>query len=86
MGADKASDNSKLFLIRIWQEGEEGGLSAWRGRVLHVTSGKASSFREWPELVALLTDVLSSISTERPGRGTALRAGAIDGGEDNVNY
>ncbi len=65
MGADKAPNKSRLFLVRLWQErDDEHGEEAWRGRVLHVVSGKAGSFREWPELVNLLTEVLSGTWAE----------------------
>ena len=49
---------SGLFLVRLWQE-EVGGGQEWRGRLLHVTTGKAHSFHDMPELVDLLTSVLA---------------------------
>ena len=44
-----------LFLVRLWdEEGEDPG-KKWGGRLLHVTTGRAHSFQDWPELVRLLT-------------------------------
>ena len=43
-----------LFLVRLWPEAEANSSDEWRGRLLHVTTGKAHSFHDWPELINLL--------------------------------
>ena len=66
MGDGVAPEGSKLFLVRLWQAGEDGDMNSsvnvnvdsdaanWRGRVTHVMSGTAHSFTNWTELIDLL--------------------------------
>lgn len=62
---------SSLFLVRMWEEDIDNRQVEWRGRLLHVVSGKAWSFGDWPELVCLLTSTpmpwLDEVDERRPG-------------------
>jgi hypothetical protein len=49
-----ATTSSHLFLVRLWVEDESSDQPAWCGKVQHVTSGEAHTFRDWPALVSLL--------------------------------
>jgi hypothetical protein len=68
MSPERSAEGSHLFLVRLWQEevgatsGEREGdgqgeraAGRWYGRVQHVLSGEAHTFRDWPTLVDLLT-------------------------------
>lgn len=48
---------SQLFLVRLWTQEEEESDRAewqWHGRVQHILSGEAHTFRDWQSLVDLL--------------------------------
>lgn len=45
---------SSLFTVRVWQEDEGEGETAWRGHVQHVVSGQMRYFQDWPALLEFL--------------------------------
>jgi hypothetical protein len=51
-------ESSYVFLVRLWAEEDTSGAPAWCGKVQHVTSGEAHTFRDWPALVAQLRAML----------------------------
>jgi hypothetical protein len=57
---------SHLFLVRLWAEDAGGGDPAWCGKVQHVTSGEAHTFRDWPALVSLLLTMLPDAPDDLP--------------------
>ncbi|MFZ0545580.1 MAG: hypothetical protein WAM60_09080 [Candidatus Promineifilaceae bacterium] len=44
------------FVVRVWQE---WSLNAprWRGRVIHLQSGKTAAFQNWDQLTAFLANL-----------------------------
>ena len=48
-GEPDGAQSSRLFLLRLWQDG--GG---WRGRLQDLRSGEAWSFAGWQQLIAAL--------------------------------
>jgi hypothetical protein len=52
------AESSYVFLVRLWAEEDTNGIPAWCGKVQHVTSGEAHTFRDWPALVAQLRAML----------------------------
>jgi hypothetical protein len=61
-----ATESSFLFLVRLWAEEDAGGATAWCGKVQHVTSGEAHTFRDWAALVALLRTMLPEAQAAGP--------------------
>ena len=55
------SDQSQLFMVRMWPEPLDDGQVEWRGRVDHVASGEGYPFRHWSRLITSLEKML------RPG-------------------
>ena len=69
-------DESALFLMRLWGDdpstaGEStvapaGTNSAlrpkWRGKLLHVVSGEAQYFSDWPSLLSILQSMFPEVS------------------------
>jgi hypothetical protein len=53
------SDKSYLFMVRVWFEDLGDGKTEWRGQVKHVMSGEVRYFREWPNLVTILQEMLT---------------------------
>jgi len=64
-------DESQLFLVRLWLDGESeagneesGAALTWdsscHGKVQHVLSGKASAFNNWQTLVEHLFEMMPS--------------------------
>ncbi|HOR00185.1 MAG TPA: hypothetical protein PLJ35_15330 [Anaerolineae bacterium] len=53
---------SQLFNLRLWVEDLGDGQTQWRGTVLHALSGDARYFRDWPSLLAFLTNWVPSPS------------------------
>jgi hypothetical protein len=51
---------STLFLVRIWAVEMSDGNSGWSGKVQHVVSGEAHTFRDQSELLACLAAMLIS--------------------------
>ena len=49
---------SHLFTLRIWSEVEKDGITRWRGKLCHVSSGDIRHFLGWSALVPLLLDIL----------------------------
>lgn len=56
MDKDQQRNSSALFLIRLWVEASHERME-WHGRLVHVLSGEAHDFREWPRLEALLLEI-----------------------------
>ena len=54
-----------LFLIRIWDEEGDDSSKKWGGRLLHVTTGRAHSFQDWPELQTLLQHIMTHSTPEK---------------------
>jgi hypothetical protein len=59
----RGEDGSQLFLLRLWSvEGEVGPYrgeeARWRGRVQHVSTGRAESFDGWAGLVNVLVEMM----------------------------
>lgn len=56
---DTQQRGSHLFLVRMWEEKEgDNEEKEWHGRVQHIVSGEAHSFRDWPSLVDFLLTML----------------------------
>ncbi len=59
MSADSSSPpselryHSQLFTVRLWRE-QLNDHWEWRGKVLHVTTGKTRYFRDWQTLIDFL--------------------------------
>jgi hypothetical protein len=60
--ADQQSGSS-LFIVRVWRQENSGAQMEWRGRLVHVTSGRAVGFLDLSGLGSVLLEVL------RPGAG-----------------
>lgn len=54
-----------LFLVRFWAEEANDGAKEWRGKVQRAVSGEEGYFHDWPELLSLLSEMLSA--TGGPG-------------------
>ena len=61
-----AAKSSQLFLVRLWTEEDAEGEPTWCGKVQHVTSGEAHTFRDWSALVALLRTMLPGTQAGTP--------------------
>jgi hypothetical protein len=61
-----ATKSSYLFLVRLWAEEDTAGGTEWCGKVQHVTSGEAHTFRDWAALVALLRTMLPEAQVAGP--------------------
>lgn len=57
MNEDHDSNRSHLFLVRLWA-GEMSSQNEWHGRVQHILTGEAHSFRHWTALVEGLLAML----------------------------
>lgn len=69
---------AQLFLVRVWNEGEEEGQAAWRGKVQHVISGKARRFDDFTMLVSLLVSMVADNNSSSPGNsGTQVFTGGV---------
>jgi hypothetical protein len=63
--------HSEYFSLRLWREELGEGMTEWRGRVQHVTSGNARYFRDWQALIGFLVEVLSNFDEDsKPTSGT----------------
>jgi hypothetical protein len=61
MTDEQTPHRTHLFTLRLWTEPLGEGRTEWRGKVQHVLSGEARYFRDWPALVAFLTDTLPRV-------------------------
>ena len=70
MGSKNQRGESTLFLVRIWAVELSDGSSGWSGKVQHVVSGEAHTFRDKAELLACLAAMLISevVSGQNEGR------------------
>jgi hypothetical protein len=60
---------STLFLVRIWAVELSDGSSGWSGKVQHVVSGEAHTFRNQAELLNwLATMLMSEVVPRQNGR------------------
>jgi hypothetical protein len=50
--------DSQLFLVRLWAEEESDGEVEWHGKLQHVVSGEAHTFRSCPGLIEVLLAML----------------------------
>ncbi|MEO6458774.1 MAG: hypothetical protein ABIO92_10975 [Chloroflexia bacterium] len=57
MDKQRQPNSSSLFLVRLWVD-EAGEEEKWRGRLVHVLSGQAHDFRDWPNLSRLLMEMM----------------------------
>ena len=55
---DLSTQNSHLFMLRLWPEDLGGGQTDWRGSIQHVNSGELRYFRDWPTLQAFVEELL----------------------------
>jgi hypothetical protein len=46
---------TSVFVIRLWQEWSFT-VPHWRGRVVHLQSGKTAAFQDWEQLTAFLQE------------------------------
>ncbi len=67
MDARRPWKESHLFLLRLWIEVDEEGRDKeqWCGRVQHILSGEAHTFRDWLALADLLTGMAQSYVPSR---------------------
>lgn len=49
----------QLFTVRVWAEPLGNGQTELRGQVRHVLSGETRYFREWPDLIAYLSEQMA---------------------------
>ncbi|MBS1253431.1 MAG: hypothetical protein MAG451_02480 [Anaerolineales bacterium] len=66
----KQPAHSHMFQVRIWREDLGAGQSEWRGKVQHALSGRRRYFRQWPDLLVYLQEMLSEVEAE-DGSGEA---------------
>lgn len=50
------------FVLRIWWEEDEGGVSIWRGWVQHAVSGEVRYFQRLSDLLAFLETHTGSLA------------------------
>ena len=62
-------NHSHLFLVRVWPERDNEGRIEWHGRLQHVVSGEAYTFRGCPELLEVLVGMLP-VGAEKSRSGT----------------
>ncbi|MCB0186281.1 MAG: hypothetical protein KDE31_18560 [Caldilineaceae bacterium] len=60
MEHDSASEQPRLFMIRMWPTEGDGAAVKWRGKVQSLADGEAYHFRTWDGLVAHLQAMLSN--------------------------
>jgi hypothetical protein len=56
MRMELEDNDSQLFLVRLWRDGDDATQADLHGRVQHILSGTAQSFEEWPALIDFLLD------------------------------
>ncbi len=67
----KQDQSSHLFLVRFWNEqSNDHTHKELRGRVQHVLSGEAHTFRDWQMLVELLREMAEAEGIEAELHGT----------------
>lgn len=54
------SHSSSLFLLRLWKDKGARGESVLAGRLIHVTSGRASDFLDLATLNSLLAEMFGN--------------------------
>ncbi|HUS16295.1 MAG TPA: hypothetical protein VM536_14955 [Chloroflexia bacterium] len=59
-GADAEPTGSSLFLVRVWPVACGGAGPAWRGRIIHITSGQACTLHDLPALGATLVAMIAA--------------------------
>ena len=64
---DQSTQNSFLFMLRLWPENPGGGQTDWRGSLQHVNSGELRYFRDWPTLQAFVDGLLRRIDPQVSG-------------------
>ena len=57
MKTDRRLRRTDLFLVRVWEESNDGR-TEWSGKVQRPTSGETYYFRDWPALLDLLAAML----------------------------
>jgi hypothetical protein len=62
--ADQSTQNTHLFMLRLWSEDLGGGQTDWRGSVQHVNSGELRYFRDWPTLQAFVDGLLGRVDPQ----------------------
>ena len=62
--ADRPSQTTHLFTLRMWREDLGNGQTDWRGKVQHVNSGEARYFREWSTMEAFVDELLHQSKPE----------------------
>lgn len=68
--AERFTQRSHLFTVRLWREPLGDGRFEWRGRVQHVLSGERRYFRDWLALERYLEEKLQELDAEEtPKRG-----------------
>lgn len=75
------SKDSPLFLVRLWDGGEERSeQGAWHGKVLHVVSGQAHYFTGWSELEAAMQEMAAPRDGGHSGQHPEVVSPGGDGG------
>lgn len=54
------SQNSHLFMLKLWAEMVRPGEIEWRGRLQHVVSGEVRYFHGWPALISQIEELLAA--------------------------
>lgn len=70
---DRPLRRTHLFILRLWIEPLAAERAEVRGRVQHVLSGEARYFCTWPELVAFVEGVLTTVETQCSEPGKEIR-------------
>jgi len=56
MSEQQPEQPANTFVIRLWQEWSLQS-PHWRGRVIHLQSGKTAAFQEWEQLITFLHEL-----------------------------
>jgi hypothetical protein len=69
MDSEGQNLRSHLFLVRVWagESAQAGSISAWHGRVQHITSSEAGYFHDWAGLITQLQSLLARLEVADPG-------------------
>ena len=67
-----------LFLVRFWTEEADDGSQEWRGKVQRAVSGEEGYFHDWPELLGLLSEMLSNRGSGVGDQGSGFLAEGTD--------
>ncbi len=71
----KHGEDSQMFLVRLWPEAGVDGETEWHGKLQHVLTGQARTFRGCPDLIEALLEMLPAQPTADAGPAGAAERG-----------